>query len=108
MEVMSCRFTAGIESVVCFKPILCFLTSRMDASEKEAVQQEKSIENEVEKKGEDVKSEERGCQTPTHRKELLKRYTSTESPQVSDITFSPKRKKQSVGLNPYSRISSIL
>ena len=105
---MSCRFTAGIQSIVCFKPILCFLTSRMNASEKAAPQQEYNMENEVEKKGEDVKSEEEGCHTPTHTKEPLKRYTSTDSQQISDITFSPKRKKQSVGLNPYSRSSSIL
>ena len=101
---MSRRFTAGIQSIVCSKPILCFPTGRMNASEKAAVREESKKEKEVEKKEDAVKSEERGCQTPTHAKEQIKRHASTDSSQVSDIAFSPKRKKQSVGLNPYSRI----
>lgn len=105
---MSHRFTAGIQLIVCSKPTLCFLTNRMDASEKAAVLTESKTENEAERKGDDVKSEERGCQTPTHAKEQIKRHASTDSSQVSDITFSPKRKKQSVGLNPYSRNCSFL
>ena len=105
---MSHRFTAGIQLTVCSKPTLCFLTDRMDASEKAAVRTESKTENDEERRGDDVKSEERGCQTPTHAKEQIKRHASTDSSQVSDVTFSPKRKKQSVGLNPYSRNCSSL
>ena len=41
--------------------------------------------------------------TPEHRKEVLKRYKAANCVEIVDLAKSPKKRKQDVGMNPYSR-----
>lgn len=41
--------------------------------------------------------------TPVHRKELLKRDKAADCIEIVDLAKSPKKRKQDVGMNPYSR-----
>lgn len=61
---------------------------------------ERETEDTADKAG---NAEEEGYRTPIQRKEPMKRSASTTTSQIADITLSPKRKKQSVGMTPYSR-----
>lgn len=75
----------------------------MSDPEKVVVEREngkKETEDKADKAG---NAEEEGYRTPIQRKEPMKRSASTTTSQIADITLSPKRKKQSVGMTPYSR-----
>ena len=84
---------------VCFKIAFLMEEKEKDISEKKEKEGKKEeVANSV------PTSVDEECSTPKYQKQQIKRDREPEAVQIVNLSLSPKKRKQAVGLNPYSRI----
>lgn len=76
----------------------------MEEKEKDISEKKEKEEKKEEVANSVPTSVDEECSTPKYQKQQIKRDREPEAVQIVNLSLSPKKRKQAVGLNPYSRI----